>query len=255
MLEKQGGFGKFQKLTLATYIFSIGSTGWLVYGLPYLLLYPEFVCKGITTGTPEYYEKCVPSYFCNHVEISWFVLKKSEHTLVNWISLYDLTCESPFLVSAFGMSYFFGFFVGSFFLPNMSDKNGRKSYFLAIQFILMSTCLLIVLLPFGAGTSITTVYILIFIFGIQGIASSGRLIIGYCLLNEYSPVEYHTMNGTLWNISEGSMYLMLTFYYKFISKNWMWPIVWSIMQYIITFTIIYFFIPESPKWLYDKKRF
>ena len=112
---------------------SINSTGWLAYGLPYLLLYPEFACEGIEKGSAEYYEKCVPSYFCGeHAEISWEIVEDSTHTLDNWMSKYDLTCESPYLISSFGMSFFFGFFLGSFFLPSMSDKMGRKSIFLAV---------------------------------------------------------------------------------------------------------------------------
>ena len=39
-------------------------SGFLVYGQAYLLLYPEFTCKGMTIGTDLYDEKCIPEYFC-----------------------------------------------------------------------------------------------------------------------------------------------------------------------------------------------
>jgi len=43
----------------------------MVYALPYLFLFPEFDCEDIEYKSEEYYEKCIPSYFCEHVDITW----------------------------------------------------------------------------------------------------------------------------------------------------------------------------------------
>jgi MFS family permease len=39
---------------------------------------------------------------------------------------FDLYCADDLLISAIGMAYFSGFALGAAFLPNYSDKNGRK---------------------------------------------------------------------------------------------------------------------------------
>ena len=85
------------------------------------------------------------------------------------------------------------------------------------------------LLDFVTPDPKIVVYAIIFIIFVQGIASSGRFAIGYCLLQEYSPEAYHTMNGTIWAVSEGAIYLYLSIYYRFISRNWMYPIIWSVL--------------------------
>jgi len=48
---------------------------------------------------------------------------------------YNLYCASSLLISAIGMSYFSGFALGAAFLPNYSDRNGRKKIFLAAVFL------------------------------------------------------------------------------------------------------------------------
>ena len=115
-----------------TYILAIGSTGYLAYGLPYLLMYPEFKCPGMETGSKEYYEKCNPEHFCEDAEIDWVINYESEHTLNNWMMNWDLVCESSYLINGVGMSFFACYVFGSFFLPTMSDRMGRRSIFLVV---------------------------------------------------------------------------------------------------------------------------
>ena len=78
---------------------------------------------------------CKPEYFCTHPEVDWHIVKDHMYTLNNWMSKYDLYCASNLMVSAVGISFFIGFALGSAFLPNMSDKRGRKNAFLASTFL------------------------------------------------------------------------------------------------------------------------
>ena len=78
---------------------------------------------------------CVPESFClEENSIEWEIID-SDITLNNIITKFDLTCASPFFISQFGMAVFIGFTFGSFFLPKLSDDNGRKRYFLIEYFI------------------------------------------------------------------------------------------------------------------------
>lgn len=62
------------------------------------------------------------------------------------------------------------------------------------------------------------------------------------------------MMGSLWNCTEGANFIYLTFYYRFVSKDWYWPVLFgTCLNLLVLF--IHPFVPESPKYLYDQKRY
>ena len=71
---------------------------------------------------------------------------------------------------------------------------------------------------------------------------------------EFSPEKNQNMMGTLWNCSEGSIYIYLIIYYKFISKTWVWTVVFGTALNVLIL-VIHPFVPESPKYLLDKNRY
>jgi len=50
--------------------------------------------------------------------------------LNNWISRYDLTCASKFILSGCGMFIFAGWLIGSTIIPNLGDKYGKRKIFI-----------------------------------------------------------------------------------------------------------------------------
>lgn len=60
--------------------------------------------------------------------------------------------------------------------------------------------------------------------------------------------------GTIWNCSEGAIFIYLTIYYYWISKNWVWTQVYGAATNFVALFLL-FWIPESPKFLYSEKRF
>jgi hypothetical protein len=93
-------------------------------------LYPKFECPGIVEGSDDYKKYCKPEYFCDKSHEIKHRVVPSHVTLENWISKYDLVCADKFIISSFGMLYFAGFALGALFLPNMSDRYGRKNYYI-----------------------------------------------------------------------------------------------------------------------------
>lgn len=63
------------------------------------------------------------------------------------------------------------------------------------------------------------------------------------------------MLGIIWNISEGLIVVLLTFYFRFISKSWRPPIVLATLLAFISGVYVYLKVPESPKWLYSQQRY
>ena len=70
----------------------------------------------------------------------------------------------------------------------------------------------------------------------------------YNLMCELAPAKSHTAMGTLWNMSEGGVFILLTLYYRFISKEWKWSVAMGVVDGIIGYSLLLLVLPESPKW-------
>jgi hypothetical protein len=79
--------------------------------------------------------------------------------------------------------------------------------------------------------------------------------IGYCYMSEFAPEKFHGMIGTVWDISESVVYIILTLYYRYVNKDWHYIIIFASIEQLISILLIIIYIPESPKWLYDQKRY
>jgi len=155
------------------------------------------------------------------------------------------------LIPYFGMLFFTGFAISSVIVPSYSDKNGRKKVFLASLAGNLFVFITLLILPSNSKY----LYLMLVLFLIDGLASAGRTSVGYCYFVELSPAKYADYLGTGWNISEGFVYIVLTIYFRYISKNWFWTIAFGTFLQAFTLFNLYLFVPESPKWLYDQKRY
>ena len=88
----------------------------------------------------------------------------------------------------------------------------------------------------------------------MGISTSGRTSVGFCYFCELAPTKYHNMLGTLWSMSECMIYIYLTIYYKYVSKDWFWTVAFGLCLNVLGLVFLVF-LPESPRYLFYKKRF
>lgn len=98
-------------------------------------------------------------------------------------------------------------------------------------------------------------YVIIVLMFVAGFLSGGRMTVGYCFMVEMAPEKYAGMMGTVWDVSESVVYIILTVYFRYINKNWHYIIAFATILNFIAITLIVCFIPESPKWLYDQKKY
>lgn len=91
---------------------------------------------------------------------------------------------------------------------------------------------------------------------VNGAVGTSRKSIGFCFITELAPKLYQPTLGTMWNTSEnGLTNIYITTYFWFISKNWMATAYMGLILCFTSFTLVWAFIPESPKWLYSKERY
>ena len=169
---------------------------------------------------------------------------------------YEMYCSDSFLIAAPGMAFFGGFAIGCSFLPKMSDENGRKNYFMVAMIAQTLSVLVCILVSLGsAPIPMGCFYVIIVMFFIHGLSTGIRPLVGFCMICDFCPEKYASYLGAFWNSMEGIIYIYLTIYFRFISKNWLWPQVFGVCLSFVTITLVYLWIPESPKWLYKKQRY
>ena len=148
------------------------------------------------------------------------------------------------------MAFFATYAVGNVILPPYADKFGRKKILVGSLMGCLLSYVVILLLPYENWA----IYTIICIFGFGGFISAGRMMVGYCFLMEFAPKRYSGYLSTIWNIHDSLTTVWTILFYRYVNKNWHYTLYWCVILQSITIFNIIFFIPESPKWLYDQKK-
>ena len=202
-------------------------------------------------NSPEFIGKCNPEYFCINSDVMWERDEDSSISLINFMLKFDMVCAGSFTISMFGMMLFTGFTLSSLVLPALSDKIGRRSIFLGCLLVNLIVLAILLIIP----DQKEWVNFVIFLFFITGLSLAGRASVGYCFMLECAPERYSSIMGSFWNISEGMVYIYATVYYRWVSKDWWWTIAFALVLQTVTLFLLYRYSTESPKWLYNKKKF
>jgi MFS family permease len=141
-------------------------------------------------------------------------------------------------------AYFIGWTVCSLG-QRLGDVYGRKW----ITVISMVASVII----YAAIIVSTNLYLTIFLFFALGL-TLGKQMIGYVYLVDFLPLKHKPFVGTCMNISDAFTYIILSVYFRFISKDWLWFHIFGI-SITTAATIGAFFLPESPQFYYSKGDF
>jgi len=237
-LVKIGGFGKFQWFVVISMILGQMCGGFIAHGVAYLQLppeYPGYLCA-MQTDPTNYNTVCAPYYkksnytepvvfFCPGVNnartlttpptynpdvAGWEVnYGASPRNLYNFYSSLDLGCRPKSATARIAMSVFAGSAIGCLFMPRLGDLIGRKTIFcfsLLFQVPLIATC--------GYISKLLPIYTASFLFGICII---GRMSCGFLLMMELVPTSHQAKAGAALMVAEGSVAIIWTFYFMWIS--------------------------------------
>jgi MFS family permease len=190
--------------------------------------------------------------------VAYIILNETDsRSLNNLYKQYDMMCASGFDKTLPATAYFIGATLGALFIPPLSDVYGRRKTFLCCCFVSIFMFLIQLVVPYDNTTKyVGSFYAIGASMFINGIASASRKSIGFCYIVELSPTKFRAALGTAWNTSELSLTnIYITTYFWFISSNWKGTAYIGEFLVCISFIMIWAFVPESPKWLFVKKRY
>ena len=242
-MDRAGGLGLFQIIQIIFFSVCYVSNGYIFYALTYLELPPEYKCaSNIKNGD------CNAELFChnqnNPALIS--IVYDSTRTLNNWFERLHLLCEPSWKIGLIGSMYLLGWALGCLIIPRLGDIYGRKipvavsvgfSLFVYLGLILSQN-----------------IYLTMLLFLFIGFTCPGKSIIMYVYLLELVPTRKQTSVGTALLIADGSTMIILSLYFRFISRNWLWFQIFALSLTSVSFCVT-LLAPESPKYLYSYKRY
>lgn len=156
-------------------------------------------------------------------------------------------CVEKNKIGLIGSMYFAGWFATTLIIPPLADKIGRK-WISFVSIVVTSFTMIVVL--FSRSVDLT-----IAMFFLMGACCPGRASVSYVYLNEFLTPKWRIAWGTAWGLIDGSTYIILTFYFDFLSNRYFYissvGVIWAILSAIGILVAM----PESPLWQMMTGRF
>ncbi|CDW86321.1 solute carrier family member 5 [Stylonychia lemnae] len=240
VLQKAGGFGRFQIYMSVVFSLSFISGSILAYSSTYLIQDPAYLC--IKTPGSDY-ESCTKDEAC---EIgSWKIDWYDPNSLDNWINEFNLNCAPPKKTSLLSSMYYCGYAFGCLFIPRITDKIGRR---FPLMLCMIFQFPLYMALLFSKTVELNTA--LCFFLGVTCV---GRYNGCFINISEFVHTNYKNHVSTLLLIQDSITTIFVAAYYEF-SKNWLYLQIFGVA--ISGLSIIgLWFIPETPEYLYSYHKF
>lgn len=171
-------------------------------------------------------------------EVDW----ENINSLHNWVEKLDLTCEPGWKVGMLGATVFIGWCVTLPWLPRLSDVYSRKYFFMGGMVVdLLLYIALFLTKSLDWMIVVTTCF---------GLVTTARCNIGFVYMMELLPRRLQSNYSAGYNIIEGSVLLLGTFYFWFVCKDWIYFTLVGFVAQIWSVIAIQF-LPESPRLLIE----
>ena len=242
--DSVGKFGFFQAWLLLLLFFCQATFAPAIYGSVFTDFTPKHHCAGEglegfnLSRWEDEDQRCSIVTEGNKTECSSWEYDKS--VIVDTVAAdFDIVCDQAFLKPLSGTLRMSGLLIGSFVFGWLSDRYGRVAS-LTVAGLLLFTSQVVA----GFSTNYLMFSVLTVFMAAGGV---GSYLVSFVLLFEWACPEYRTMASVFAQIpfAVGYLYTVLIAYCV--------PY-WQLLQWVlaipnILFFILFFIIPESPRWL------
>ena len=142
--------------------------------------------------------------------------------------------------------YFAGAISSGLFVTRSGDIYGRK-----LPTMISALVSIPIHIALMASTNLNFSIVMFYLFGLT---RPGKMQVSFVYVSELVPEKFRRFVGTFILFFDGSSLILFGFYFLLISKNWVYFQVFTLLLSIAS-TAILFFIPESPKYLMNKRRY
>ena len=86
----------------------------------------------------------------------------------------------------------------------------------------------------------------------MGLCAAGRTSVGFLYLMELVPAKARAMVALLLGTMDSMTMIYATIYFRYFTHDSVYWELFSAFQNIIVLILVFFYLPESPKWLFEK---
>ena len=189
-------------------------------------------------GTPDKpleEEFCAASHVC---EIDW----SNPQSINNLIAQFNFFCQPKWKIGMMGFSFLAGIVLGCLTIARLGDVYGRKPIY---RLGLIMHLVLMVTITFLTTQSFLILYALLVLFGMSVTA---RYYVGYSYNLEMQPMYAQPFVSTFMFLAESLVYILVCFYFMFVSKDWVYVQVPNIALTVLGICFLTK-MPETPRFL------
>ena len=165
----------------------------------------------------------------------------------NYVERLNLACASSETIGMLGSAFFLGWTLFAVAIPRMADMHGRKVVF-STALLIQAPCIYGLIL--SQSVHMTTALLFV-----MGIVAAGRISVAFLYIQEMVPEKSRSIVGTLALAYDCMTMCWATLYFMFISHYTIYWEYFAVFQNIVSVIVIIKYLPESPKWLYEKGRY
>lgn len=169
---------------------------------------PHFTCSMV--GSDEVFD-CVEANFCGNPNVTFWIDREHPEMIYNWAEQIGLICRPGWQVGMLGSVYFGGWCMTLLWMPQLSDRIGRKlmfSYSLAISVVLFT------IMQFTRSFNMMVLSIFL-----QGFFNSAKLGVGWPYLVELVPINTRSAHAGAFGIIGATFGIIGAFFFMFLSNN------------------------------------
>lgn len=212
----------------------------IIFGASFIQKEPNnFECL----DSQDDWQPCTKEHICGAgLTQDQYRVVPDDDTYDNWVQQMDLLCVDKYLIGLTNSMFFIGVIISCLVIPPLADAYGRK-----IPFLVSIGITILVYLTLIFTYNLYVAYAMIFILGLS---FAGRMVVGVNYALEFFLTKAHNPALLTFMLGLNIHKLIINCWFQFIDKSVTGMLSLYIVLAVILLIVLWWLVPESPKWLY-----